>query len=374
MKKILFVHPDLRGGGAEKVLVNMLNSLDKSKYEITLITIFEEGINKKLLLNHITHTYLLKKVFSGWSILQKIFSPEFLFKHLVKNDNDYDLIVAYLEGVPTRVVGGCKNNKTKLISWVHVDLDGFKIEKVFKSKKEMKNIYLKYDAIVGVSKIALNSLRKKVPEIPSNKLHVIHNILDISLILSMGNEDIKDICFLKDTVNLCTVGRLANQKGYIRLLYAISKLANDNINFHLYIIGQGEQEHTLAKIIIDEKLEKHVTLLGFRDNPHKYVKNCDLFVCSSYQEGFSTAVTEAVLLGTPILTTNCAGMDEILDNGEYGKIVENSDEALYIGLKELLTNRESIKKYKILTQKRSEMLQKKNNIYEIEKLFDNILN
>ncbi|WP_405292916.1 glycosyltransferase [Algibacter sp. Ld11] len=372
MKKILFLHPDLRGGGAEKVLINMINKLDSAKYNITLYTIFEEGVNKKLLTPNVEHKFIFRKVFRAWSIIQKIFTPSFLFKHIV--GQNYDLVVAYLEGVPTRIVGGCNNNSTRIISWIHVDLGGFSIENTFRSKNEMKNIYLKYDAIVGVSNTALESLKFKIPSLPSKKLHVLHNVLDTDLIMTKGNELVKDINFSSNTINLCSVGRLTHQKGYIRLLKILAKLAAEKYNFHLYLVGDGEDRDQLIKIIQTQNLQNHITLLGFKDNPHKYVKNCDLFICSSYQEGFSTAVTECVLLGTPVITTNCAGMEEILVNGKYGKIVNNTDEDLYIGLKEFLKNKEYLSKYKNLTMQRSKELQNKNNISEIEKLFDKILN
>ncbi|MEL0456396.1 glycosyltransferase [Flavobacteriaceae bacterium SZ-1-7] len=370
MKKILFLHPDLRGGGAEKVLVNMLNRLDKVKYDITLTTIFEEGVNKEILSPEVKHNFLLKKVFPGWSLLQKIFSPSFLFNRIVKGN--YDIIVAYLEGVPTRIVGGCSSKNTKIISWVHVDLEGFNIEKVFRSPKEMRNLYLKYNAIVGVSKTALNSLSKKIPQIPKNKLKVIHNVVDVNLIIAKGNEIVEEIDFNKKTINLCSVGRLAQQKGYIRLLNALALLAKEGIPFHLYIVGQGEQEEKLKEIIAKNQLESQITLLGFKSNPHKYVNNCDLFVCSSYQEGFSTAVTESVLLKTPVLTTNCAGMDEILVDGKYGMIVENTDEALLGGLRKILTTPSLLNHYKEKVNERSQYLQEKDNIADIEKLFHSI--
>lgn len=372
MKKILFIHPDLRGGGAEKVLVNMLNGLDKSKYSISLATIFEEGVNKEILSDTVHHRFLLKNVFKGWSLVQKIFSTTFLYKKITKNE-EFDLIVAYLEGVPTRIMSGCNNPNTKLISWIHVDLKEFPIKKVYRNTKEMEQSYSKCDAIIGVSKTALNSISSKVSGLPKEKLHVIHNVVDTDLILNNGNQSLNDVDFSKKVVNLCTVGRLAQQKGYKRLLKVISKLAKEDLKFHLYIIGVGEQESELKQIIEEEKINNYVSLLGFKKNPHKYVKNSDLFVCSSYQEGFSTAVTESVLLGTPVITTNCAGMDEILDNGKYGKIVDNDEQSLYEGLKELLNNKELIDNYTELTNKRSLELQNRDNIKEIENLFDKIL-
>ena len=80
-----------------------------------------------------------------------------------------------------------------------------------------------------------------------------------------------------------------------------------------------------------------VTLLGYQTNPYKYVAKCDLFVCASFAEGFSTAATEALIVGTPVCTVEVSGMKEMLgENNEWGVVTENDDEALYHGIKQLL--------------------------------------
>lgn len=369
-KKIVFIHPDLRGGGAEKVLVNLINSLDTVKYNISLITFFEEGVNKELLKPHITHSYVFKKVFKGWSIFQRLFPTKFLYKKLVTNDAD--LVVGYLEGVPTRVLGGSTNPKTKLVSWIHVDLTDFNIEKVFRGKSEMEKIYLKLDAVVGVSQTALKSITKKI-DIPKDKQYVIHNVVDTSLIIEQGKEKVEDIQFSEQVVNLCSVGRLTNQKGYSRLISIIAKLKQINLPVHLYLLGSGELEKELKDLVESYKLQNHITFLGFNKNPHKYVQKCDLFVCSSYQEGFSTAVTESVILGTPVVTTNCAGMEEILDNGDIGMITDNNEDALFNGLKKVIEDQSLIGHYKRKTLEKSAYLTQKNNAKDVENLFDKLL-
>ena len=93
---------------------------------------------------------------------------------------------------------------------------------------------------------------------------------------------------------------------------------------------------TYQKFIDDNKLNDCVELTGFIDNPYPLLKKADLFVCSSLTEGFSTVVSEAIFLGTPVLTTDCAGMKDILGDSEFGLIVENNENGLYEGLKQLL--------------------------------------
>ena len=101
---------------------------------------------------------------------------------------------------------------------------------------------------------------------------------------------------------------------------------------------------------------------------------CDLFVCSSFEEGFSTAVTESVILGTPVITTDCSGMDEILDNGSIGMIVENSETGLENGLRTLLSDPDLLKHYKLKTNEKSLHFQQNKNTKAAEDLFNALLN
>jgi glycosyltransferase involved in cell wall biosynthesis len=97
---------------------------------------------------------------------------------------------------------------------------------------------------------------------------------------------------------------------------------------------------------MEEAKGDYVKLLGFHTNPYKYIVQGDLFVCSSRSEGYSTAVTEALVLGVPVITTDCSGMAELLKDGECGMITENDDEAFYEGLKSLLNDAAMLEYYR----------------------------
>lgn len=123
----------------------------------------------------------------------------------------------------------------------------------------------------------------------------------------------------------------------------------------------------------DNKLEDTYHLIGFRDNPYKYVAKCDLFVCSSYREGFSTAVTESLVVGTPVVSTLCSGAQELLGyNNEYGLIVENSEEGIYKGLKKLLEDKELLEYYKKKAAERGSFFSKEKTVAAVEKMLDEI--
>lgn len=108
--------------------------------------------------------------------------------------------------------------------------------------------------------------------------------------------------------------------------------------------------------------------MGYRDNPYKYVANCDLYVCSSRREGFSTAVTESLIVGTPVISTDCSGAKEMLgENNEYGLVVENNEVALYKGLKYILDTPQWINHYKKKAAERGKYFNKSNTVSEVEK-------
>ena len=127
----------------------------------------------------------------------------------------------------------------------------------------------------------------------------------------------------------------------------IKRLIDEGIDISLTILGEGEDRNILEKYIVQNNLQNIVFLPGFVDNPYAVLAKHDIFVCSSRAEGYSTAVTEALILGLPVITTDCSGMKELLgENNEYGIIVENDDESLYLGLKQLLTQPSLIENYK----------------------------
>ncbi len=368
---ILFVHPDLRGGGAEKVLVNLLNSLDPSKYDLHLLTYFQEGVNRKDLREGINQRYIFKKVFRGWSVLQKLFSPTQLYRLFI--GEKYDIVIAYLEGVPTRMVSGCPHKQTKLISWLHTDLNLAKIEKVYWSNKEMKRCYARFDRVIAVSDQTLASCIEQC-DLDSAHGDIIHNVIDTSAILSKGAASLNGQGIKSGVINICSVGRLTKIKGYDRLIHSLRKIIDDFPNVHLYLIGIGEEKIALENLVAQLRMDSYVSFLGFQQNPHRFVSKCDLFVCSSHHEGYSTAVTEAVILGTPVLTTRCSGMDEILDNGTAGMIVENSSNGIYQGLVKLLSQPELLAWYADKAKRKSSYYQQHNNATKVEELFDTLLN
>ncbi len=369
MKKILFLIPNLGGGGAERVLVNLVNNLDQSKYDLTIRTLFKSDVNSKYLHSHIKLVEGKLKQFRGNIHLLKLFPPRFLYKFFIKGK--YDIVVSYLEGPTARIVSGCADKLTKLVSWIHVEHANQKaFSHSFRSLNEAKKSYGKYDIIVCVA----NTVKDNFLEISNleNKCTVLYNTNETNLIQEKAKEEM-ETPFPTDTYNIVSVGRLMPQKGYDRLIKVHSKLIKEGFKHHIYILGTGKETDCLKKLIKEKDVSNTFHLLGFSDNPYKYVKNADLFICSSRREGFSTAVTEALVVGTPVVSTCCSGAYELLGyNNEYGIVTENSEEGIYKGLKTLLVDKELLAKYKKQAEIRGKKFSTENTVLAVQEMLESL--
>lgn len=368
-KKVLFVIPNLGGGGAERVLVNLVNGMNKSKYDITVRTLFKAGLNADFLDKKVRLIEGVLKQFHGNVLLMKFFSPKLLFNFFVKER--YDVIISYLEGTPARILSGCTDSATKKISWIHVVLkDEAATYYSFRSKKEAIKCYSQFDKMAYVSRDVMKAFISYYPMLQDN--NVIYNTNDDDLIKTMGSEPIDEI-MLSDDINIVSVGRLIENKGFDRLIDAHHKLKKDGIKNHVYILGAGELRDALEEQIRKNGDEDTCHLVGFCKNPYKIVSRCDLFACSSRREGFSTAVTEALILGVPVVTTCVSGAYEQMgDNNEYGIVTESSTEGLYEGVKKMLGQEGCLEHYRKQAIIRGSMFSKENAVKSVEDLIDSL--
>lgn len=366
-KKVLFFHFDLKGGGAEKVLINLVNSLDKEKYDITVKTIFGVGTHIANLAPHIRYEYVFKRQFPGFTYLQRLFSSKFLHRLLIKGK--YDLEIAYIETSPTRIVSGCPYPDTKKMAWLHITLDRFPW---FRGKKEMSRVYHSFDKVVSVSQDVQDAFinASGLSDLP---FVVQRNVVDSEYILERAKEDI-DITLDQGNLNICYIGRLIPAKDPMRLLEALKNIKSRGIeNWHLYFLGKGELEQDIREYVSAHGLEGDVTMLGYQTNPYKYVSRMGLYVCSSHSEGYSTAATEALIMRVPVLTTDCGGMKEILENGRYGMLVADDDSALEQGLAKMIGEAEAYNHYKAMADERSSYFMKDTIVKENERLIEELI-
>ncbi len=360
MIKVLFVIETLQGGGAEKVLRDLVNHMDQTRFDITVQTVWPSEEGKKLSPG-IRYRSVYPKRNALYERLYRLEAAAGL-TYPLHIRGDYDVECAFLEMGTTKIMAASTNKTAKKIAWVHCDLNkAVGNKKAFADK--CADWYKKFDLIACVSETAKNSFdelfRHRFPSI------VLHNYVDDVAIREKAEEALP-VPWTKRSLLLLAVGSLYPVKNYPRLLRAHQRLLSEGINHELWILGDGEERPKLERFVSENKLDESVHFFGFADNPYPYMSHADVLACSSYYEGYSTVVTEALILGKPVVTTECSGMRELLGDSEYGMITENDDEAFYMGLRKMLSDSELRKRYAGKAIERGTMISGEKLIRETE--------
>lgn len=367
MIKILFFIETLEGGGAEKVLRDLVNHMDQTKFDITVQTVWPCD-SSKLLVPGVRYktTYREKN-----KINQQRYRVEaelgILYQLHIKDD--YDIECAYLEMGPTKVMAASTNRKAKKLAWVHCDLMKA-VGNPIEYAKKTASWYAKYDQVVCVSR----RVKESFDQVFQNRFEsvVSYNVIDDAAIREREDYPLPD-GIQKRRFTVLSVGRLSAPKKFIRLLEAHRRLLNDGLAHDLWILGEGPERDKLEQYISAHELQNSVWMPGFIENPYPYMHEADLLVCSSIYEGYSTFATECVILGKPIMTTDVSGMRELLGDSEFGLIVDNDDEAFYQGLKRMLCNESLRKEFAIKAEQRGRLFSTEELTKTTEQFFEQVL-
>lgn len=371
MKKILFFIESLSGGGAEKVLITLLNHIDYSIYQITLLTLVDTGVLKNNLdFSKLEYRTIIKN--SNNPILKFWYKVKYklIYRYLPSNivnkwiipQKGFDTYIAFTEGYCTKILA---HTHKKKYAWVHIDLKALPWtinEGIYKNKQEEKNTYSNYNKVICVS----NSVKRIMQEeYGLEHIETIYNPIDTKEIITKSQE----VNYIDTSAgfNLISIGRLVQQKGYDLLIPIVSKLVKEGINVHLYILGTGAEKEQLESIIASEGINHNIHLLGFQENPYSIMKNMDLFVCSSRSEGYSLVIAEALTLGLPVVSMNCSGPNELLDNNKYGTLCDNY-EKLYQAIRTAITDKEYYLDLKEKAAKRKDFFDITTTMKQIDQL------
>lgn len=366
MKKILFLIHDLAQGGAEKVLVNLVNNMDPDIFDITVMALFGGGVNEQFLKPHIRYQTVFPQPFRGNIHLMKLLTPSQLHRLFIRER--YDIEVSYLEGPSARIISGCPDKDTKLVSWIHIEQHTTrKASRAFRSYQESLDCYHRFHRTICVSDTVRQDYLSLYPL--ENPIEVLYNTNESSAILAQSRESVEPEIFHSDEIKLVGVGKLTTNKGFDRVARIHGKLHADGFPVHTYILGIGPEKAEIQRWLRENGLEDSFTFLGYQTNPYKYVSKCDLFVCASFAEGFSTAATEALIVGTPVCTVEVSGMKEMLgDHNEWGIITRNDEAALYQGIKRLLDDPALLAHYKEKAAQRGKTFSTENTVRAVEEM------
>lgn len=366
-KKILFLLEAFDKGGIEQVTLDIVNHLDPEKYDITIQTFWYGGHCQSLVNSNVTvKPFFFKRYVRGIIRLIEYLPPKLLYSLFVHGE--YDVEIAASDGGAAKVISGSTNKKAKKICWVHMDVvnRGSKL-KEYTNVGTAKRIYEKFNVIVPVSEICKKRFIEKFGL--QYRYCVKRNPLPVDEILQKSKEPLP-IRFTEN-INFVCIGRLEEQKGFDRLLDACKQLKLSRPEkFHVYIVGEGSKRKQLEELIYQLNLSHEITLVGFQSNPYPFVKNADVFLLTSRDEAFPLVVGESLIIGTPVIATDCAGISEWLADGEYGLILKNSTEGIVNGMSKVLEDRSVLEKYRLKIPEAQRRISFEKSLVEFEELFD----
>lgn len=327
-KKKLIVMNSLGNGGAERALLNLCRRIE-DKEEIFLVVI--EGGGEYF--NALSHILPIVEIFS--SIENKLLSRCFFMQFSAKDicawlfgRNTYDIAIAYIEGLSTYLVSGISSNYK--VACVHANLFSHHVSApYYASLKAEYDAYANMDQLIFVSSSVLGGFNERIG-LKGCESSIIGNIFDIEAINNMSKmADNSQISY----PYIIAVGRLVEVKGFDRLIRAFTKIkSNSQEDLKLVIIGDGPLKSALDELIYLLGAKENVILLGKLDNPYPYIKSAQCLVSSSISEGHPLVIGEAIILGVPIIATNCEGNSGMLAHGSYGYLCDNSERGLVSAL------------------------------------------
>lgn len=355
MKKVLFVIYSMKYGGAERSLVNLLQELPEDKYEVDLLLFQKKG------------DFLLQ--IPGWvrvletpEDIERLYAPlnetklrgytklmgtacsrlarkkpksrtayrwrNFYSRKICALEKHYDVAVAYAGSENLYFIHDKVRADKKLV-WIHNDYRtaGY-------SKVDDLPYFENMDAIVSVSKECVDVLKEEFPQY-QNRIHYVENITSSKAIRKQAGMSIPREYQNPDT-SILSVGRLHPQKGFDMAVEAASILKKDGLNFCWYIIGDGPLCETLKQQIKDCGVEDCFVLLGTRNNPYPYIKNCAFIVQPSRYEGKSVVLDEAKILAAPIVATAYPTVRDQVIEGKEGLVTPMTSQGIADGVRKMM--------------------------------------
>ncbi|WP_297905623.1 glycosyltransferase [uncultured Parabacteroides sp.] len=357
----------MNGGGAEKVLADILSNFDYSSYKVDLLLDYNVGthltkIDKrvKVIGLHSGKRSLLEKVLFRCKPLLKTIHKAMLSK--IVSSNYYDVIISFMEGPSAYYHSLLKGYALKNLTWIHVNLEvNHWSLKYWKNSQEEAKFYQSMDKVLCVSQGA-KEVADRLFNLNGNS-QVLYNLIDHNEICRRAQEREVE----KQRFTVCNVGRLAEQKRQDRIIKIAKILKDRGLNIEFWILGVGPLESVLKEQARKAGVEDMVLFKGFQTNPYTYMKAADVFLLTSDTEGYPTVVCEALCLGKPIVSTNVTGVDELLAN-EAGIVCNYDVKDIADGIERLIKKPSLLKKYSQLSEKRGEEFDKETVMWQIYSL------
>ena len=362
--KILFRHRSMEMGGVEKVMLSLLNNLDKEKFDMTVLLSLNQGELRNEFPHHVRKIYLVdgKEDLSTNPVLQKVQllqrkwklekfrkNPEKIDREILKNEFDVEIAMTYNDFEP---VLNSSNKNSKKIGWFHSEIDLPKLQPLVPQILEQ---FPQFDHMVYCSEKIMQIMHRSYPNLKYPPESVIINAVPVDEIRKKSEEKIPDF---KDRPAFVSVGRLHTRKGYHKLMDAHHKLLKEGFEHSVVIIGDGEE---LPNLLIQQKnlgVAETFILAGNKMNPYPYIKNADFFIMPSESEAWPLVISEALILQKPIIATRVGDVELMIEDDKTGHLIRYDTSEIYEAMKKFLTDEKFVQNIK-------------ENLIYIDKQFDN---
>lgn len=352
-------------GGVEKVMLSLMNNLDREKFEMTVCLNLNQGELRDEFPSHVRKVYLTdgKEDFSKNKIIQKIQlfqrrqkleklrkNPEIVDREYLKENYDIEIGMTYNDFEP---VLNSSNKNSKKVGWFHSEIQVPKLQPLVPKILEH---FPQFHYMIYCSEKIKNLMHEHYPNLNYPTESVIINAIPIEEIKQKANAD-----FLLPNAEskiFVSVGRLHTRKGYHKLMDAHKKLLNEGFQHTVIIIGDGEELPNLLEQQKNLGVEKSFVFAGNQMNPYPFIKNADFFIMPSESEAWPLVIAEALILQKPIIATKVGDVESMIEDRKTGYLIDYDTNEIYVAMKEFLTNE------KLVSDLRE-------NLTAIEKQFDN---
>ncbi len=378
--KILFRHRSMEMGGVEKVMLSLMNNLDREKFEMTVCLNLNQGELRDEFPSHVRKVYLTdgKEDFSKNKIIQKIQlfqrrqkleklrkNPEIVDREYLKENYDIEIGMTYNDFEP---VLNSSNKNSKKVGWFHSEIQVPKLQPLVPKILEH---FPQFHYMIYCSQKIKDLMHEHYPNLNYPKESVIINAIPIEEIKQKANAD-----FLLPNAEskiFVSVGRLHTRKGYHKLMDAHKKLLNEGFQHTVIIIGDGEELPNLLEQQKNLGVQKSFVFAGNQMNPYPFIKNADFFIMPSESEAWPLVIAEALILQKPIIATKVGDVESMIEDRKTGYLIDYDTNEIYVAMKEFLTNEKLVSDLRENLTAIEKQFDNKKIFDEVEEIFVNLL-
>ena len=369
--RIVFVHDQLVCGGTDQALFDLVQLLDKEKFEVSVFAqkpggpwdqkFKDAGI--RVIYDYSCRSATWNPVVKLGNVVKKLRTAK-AYRRNGRNLLDvcipegFDIIVSY--SMWDHVLCGF-SPRAKSVKYLHGNMQtNAQFRELILRDRELLP---QYDRIIGVSQLATDAFIKATGI--RNGVHTCFNPMNSAYVHRLAEEPVD---LPQDLPLICAVGRLSSEKGFERLIVIHKRLVEAGIAHRLVIVGDGEDREYIRRIVNAVDAQDSVILAGYQLNPYPYMKQSKFVVCSSFTEGLPVIAMEALCLGVPLVSA-VPSVQEIFGEESCGLITDNDNQSLLEGIRKMLTDEEFYQKIKNGAQHRSQYFDGQRMVREVEQIF-----